>query len=110
MKNEIMPAVKRIVNHPLFIGTIYLLLIPIFAFIYWNNPQSWSDTLTPIKSIYFSVVTITTLGFGDIYPVNDIARILTAIESVIGIVIIGFFLNRRNNPLACQWYEQWLCQ
>jgi hypothetical protein len=19
-------------------------------------------------------------------------------------------LNRRNNPLACQWYEQWLCQ
>ena len=23
---------------------------------------------------------------------------------------IDFVLTRKNKPLACQWYEQWLCQ
>ena len=70
-----------------------MLLIPVFAVIYSLNPQFWSEPLTFIQSIYFSVVTVTTLGYGDIVPITDAARILTAIESIIGIVIIGIFIN-----------------
>jgi hypothetical protein len=42
---------------------------------------------------YFSAVTITTLGFGDITPMSDLARALVAIESIMGILLIGLFLN-----------------
>ena len=47
-----------------------------------------------IDAIYFSVVTITSLGFGDIYPNASIwAKMLVVLESIGGILIIGFFLN-----------------
>ncbi len=46
-----------------------------------------------IQSIYFSVITITTLGYGDFSPKNDTGMVLTSIESILGILIIGFFLN-----------------
>lgn len=38
-----------------------------------------------IGSIYFSVVTMTTLGYGDIIPIKDISRIAIIIQSLIGI-------------------------
>jgi len=38
-----------------------------------------------IGSIYFSVVTITTLGYGDIIPIKDISRIAIIIQSLMGI-------------------------
>lgn len=44
-------------------------------------------------SMYYSVVTITTLGFGDISPNSLPSIILTLIESILGIIFIGFFLN-----------------
>lgn len=43
--------------------------------------------------MYFSTVTITTLGYGDISPKNDFGRLITATESVLVIILIGLFLN-----------------
>lgn len=34
--------------------------------------------------IYFSLVTITTLGYGDIVPTTNLARSLATLEAVIG--------------------------
>jgi len=42
---------------------------------------------------YFSAVTITTLGFGDITPVTSAARAVTGSLAVVGVVLIGLFLN-----------------
>ena len=45
------------------------------------------------RMLYLSAITITTLGFGDITPVSESARLLIALEAVLGIVVIGLFLN-----------------
>jgi len=45
------------------------------------------------RMFYFSAVTITTLGYGDIVPITNKSRILVAAESILGIVLIGLFLN-----------------
>lgn len=52
-----------------------------------------ADDWSFLKSVYFSVVTITTLGYGEITPKSDIGMILASTEAIIGIVIIGLFLN-----------------
>lgn len=83
----------RILHSPMTIGGIYLLLIPAFAVVYWFNPQFWIKPLSVVQSAYFSVVTITTLGYGDIAPQTESARILAALEALLGILTIGFFLN-----------------
>lgn len=78
---------------PKIYGGAYLLLIPVFGILYWLYPGFWEKPLTLIQSLYFSVITITTLGYGDISPQTEIARILTALEALSGIVLIGLFLN-----------------
>jgi hypothetical protein len=45
------------------------------------------------RFLYFSVVVITTLGFGDIVPLTDAARLWVASESLLGVILIGLFLN-----------------
>jgi hypothetical protein len=69
------------------------MLVPAFGVIYYLNPSFWKEPLTIVQSVYFSVVTITTLGYGDITPQTELARILSALEAGLGIVTIGLFLN-----------------
>jgi hypothetical protein len=45
------------------------------------------------RFLYFSTVTITTLGYGDIVPSSDRARLLVACESILGILVAGLFIN-----------------
>jgi hypothetical protein len=85
--------VNSIINKPVWIGSIYISSIPIFGLLYYFNPSFWTEPLTFIQSVYFSVVTITTLGYGDITPQTEMARALTALESILGIILIGLFLN-----------------
>ncbi len=41
------------------------------------------------KSVYWATVSLTTVGYGDIYPVTTIGRIVTMISSALGIAIIA---------------------
>lgn len=43
--------------------------------------------------IYFSAVTITTLGYGDILPNSAIVRFMVIIETILGVIIIGLFTS-----------------
>jgi hypothetical protein len=46
-----------------------------------------------LRMLYFSAITITTIGYGDIVAITPWARTLVGCEAVLGIVIIGLFLN-----------------
>ena len=45
------------------------------------------------RMTYFSVVVATTLGFGDIVPETDGARIAVAAEAILGVMFAGMFLT-----------------
>lgn len=45
------------------------------------------------RMFYFSVITQTTLGYGDIVPISDRARTLVGAQSILGIILVGLFLN-----------------
>lgn len=53
---------------------------------------------SPIRFYYLSAVTITTLGYGDIVPVTDLARFYLATEAIFGVIIFGLFLNAIARP------------
>ena len=80
-------------GRPQHYGLVYLSLIPIYAALYYLFPSIIGSERSYIECLYFSTVTITTLGYGDITPVDEIGQIVTASESLLGVVSIGLFLN-----------------
>ncbi|MCH5225330.1 MAG: two pore domain potassium channel family protein [Muribaculaceae bacterium] len=77
---------------------IYVCITPIFALIYWGLPDGQfripDGGGTDYGSwLYYSIVTITTLGFGDYTPAHPGAQAVTAVEVMCGLIFLGFFLN-----------------
>ena len=44
-----------------------------------------------IDAFYMAVITITTVGFGEIYPLSEIGRLFTIGLILVGFVVLGFF-------------------
>jgi voltage-gated potassium channel len=42
------------------------------------------------ESLYFSIVTLSTVGYGDIVPMTDAIRLIVAVEVVIGVMLLLF--------------------
>lgn len=51
------------------------------------------EKLSWLDSVYFSVITLTTVGYGDITPHTDQGKIFTIFYVIVGIGIIGTFAN-----------------
>ncbi len=83
---------------PVYWIMLYVGLVPVFALIYWMLPDAQfripDHAATDYGSwLYYSIVTISTLGFGDYTPAHGWAQAVTAVEVMCGLIILGFFLN-----------------
>ena len=43
---------------------------------------------------YFSYVTLTTLGYGDIVPISPLARSLAVLEALTGVLFLAVLISR----------------
>ena len=50
------------------------------------EPQSFGNYF---DAVYWATVSLTTVGYGDIYPVTTLGRIITMISSIFGIAIVA---------------------
>jgi voltage-gated potassium channel len=48
----------------------------------------------PFSALYFSFVTLSTVGYGDITPVSNGARVLAILESTTGMLYVGVLIAR----------------
>lgn len=83
---------------PWVYGSLYLALVPIFGAVYTFLPNMAfnHEDMDLLDAMYFSAITVTTTGFGDVTPTNTFTRGLVMVEAVIGVVLIGLFLNAIN--------------
>jgi hypothetical protein len=69
------------------------LLIFLFAAIYvvteHSNPGSFSEPISRIDAIYFTVTVFATVGFGDIAARSELARILVTVQMLADLLLIG---------------------
>ena len=93
-----MEPIRNIFKNPLLFVFLYILTIPIFAIFYYCFTELSQFEFT--DSLYFSVVTITTLGYGDITPQIDITKFLASSEAILGIVLVGLFLNALSHRIS----------
>ncbi len=99
----------------LFIGTlfssIYILIEIVFPGSFLITNAAGKPLTVSLENIsrlfgYFSFVTLTTLGYGDIVPIKDLSRTMAWIEAFIGQIylaviiarLVGMYIVQSNRP------------
>lgn len=72
----------------LFIGTVLILVSILGAVMYLIEPPESGFTNIP-KGIYWSIVTLTTVGYGDIAPITPLGQIVASFIMIMGYGIIA---------------------
>lgn len=84
------------------IAAVYVL---VSALVIFNAEPSTFPTF--FDAIYWAVVSLTTMGYGDIYPVTAVGRVITMLSSILGIAVVampasiitaGFMEEIENKP------------
>jgi len=75
---------KKVLGAVAAMAVAYIL---VSALIVFNaEPQSFN---TFFEAVYWATISLTTVGYGDIYPVTTIGRVITMLSSIFGVAIIA---------------------
>ncbi len=83
-------AVRRGLSDPQFRALAFLVVVLLASgtLFYWRF-EDW----TLIDSLYFSVITLTTVGYGDLAPSTTPSKVFTIVYVLIGLGILVSFLS-----------------
>ncbi|NUR07535.1 MAG: two pore domain potassium channel family protein [Nocardioidaceae bacterium] len=77
--------------------TTFPIVILLFATTYFvygeREPANFSESMTRVDSLYFTVTVFATVGFGDITAVSQSARGLVTLQMVVDLVLIGLVVR-----------------
>ncbi len=74
-------------------GAWTLVIALAFAGAYGLVDVDFGDYPTALSPIYYSVVTLTTLGYGDVLPASQAAQVLVIAQVIVGYVMLGGLLS-----------------
>ena len=85
---EIIVDVIRTQREPLVaVGSLAVGYVLISALVIFNvEPDTFGSFF---DAVYWATVSLTTMGYGDIYPVTTIGRVVTMLSSFVGIAIVA---------------------
>jgi voltage-gated potassium channel len=73
-------------------ATVYLMILFFDPYAFSGLPShDWSGSFSAMA--YFSFVTLTTIGYGDITPVNSVARVLVYLEAISGLFYMAIIVS-----------------
>jgi hypothetical protein len=82
--HRVQGAIVLYLNFALFFFTIYRLIVVLSPDAFKGLPPAGTEHGSGAALLYFSFVTLTTVGYGDITPLHPMARDMANLESVIG--------------------------
>src|SRR4029453_16967411 len=84
----------------------YLMLGLLWTMAYWlvdqltpgafsfNTTSGTEETMAGFNAFYFSFITLSTVGYGDITPVSKVARMLATTEAITGLLYVAVLIAR----------------
>ncbi len=83
----IIKVIKNSKDALLAVCTLAIGYILVSALVVFNVESESFETF--FDAVYWATVSLTTVGYGDIYPVSTIGRIITMVSSMFGIAIVA---------------------
>jgi voltage-gated potassium channel len=79
-----------LVRQPQYRSLLYwILLLLLVGTVFYVRVEGWR----PLDSLYFCVISLATVGYGDFSPVTDAGKLFTIFYVLIGFGMLATFLN-----------------
>lgn len=85
--------IRIIIASVILIIMIILNLYLAVVLINSGNPHSFTNNPTNFDLFYFTIITFTTIGYGDITPVTYLAKIVTMLIAITSVICISVFIS-----------------
>ena len=79
-------------------GLLYLLIVK--GLVYFETQDSSSNIKTVVDGLWFSLITLTTVGYGDYYPVSAGGKIIGILIILSSIGVLGYLIGRISNAIS----------
>lgn len=100
---------KSIYGLKLMIILIIIVMVFSSSILYQLEKGVREDGTEPYTSIpstfYWSIVTITTVGYGDIYPITNLGKLFAGFTMILGIILIALPITIISTNFARTWDE-----
>jgi voltage-gated potassium channel len=78
-------------------ATVIPLFLVLFSWIYLtmssSDPAAFGGHLSRVSALYFTVSVFSTVGFGDITPKTDVARLVTSVQMMADLAVIALVVR-----------------
>jgi len=77
-------------EYGLVLGLVAVTMLISSSLLYWAEADAQPDKFGSIpRALWWSIVTLTTVGYGDVYPVTPMGRTFAAILALTGVMLIA---------------------
>lgn len=87
------PALRAVEAFASAIPLFVLLFASAYVVLDGARPGTFSEPMSRVDALYFTVTVFATVGFGDIAPVSATARVLVTVQMVADLLVLGLLVN-----------------
>ena len=69
---------------------ITAVIMVVSGMVFYSSVEGWGL----IDSLYFCVITLTTIGYGDMHPTSPLSKLFTVFYVLVGIGVLVAFINK----------------
>jgi voltage-gated potassium channel Kch len=77
---------------PILVALAFSCLVSAFIVYHVERRTCGTKISSFMDSLYLVWITMTTVGYGDVYPVTSIGKIVVCIDALLGLVLIGMII------------------
>ena len=94
---QFIKAIWNGLKDPEFRALLFLVVLTLFfGSIFYAKVEGWSL----IDAFYFSFITLTTIGYGDLSPTTPLSKLFTVIYVIVGLgILLGFVETVAKNAI-----------
>ena len=100
------------INKEILFAVAVVAVLVLCGTLFFSKYEEWTYT----DSFYFSTMTLTTIGYGDLVPTNNVTKIAASVYSIIGVgavlyllgsVIGGYLVSKEKalEKLFIRWHD-----
>lgn len=93
------PAIRAVEALTMTLLVVIVIFATLAVEIEAQSPGSYSEPLTKLDGIYFSVTTLATVGYGDITPVTQYARGVGIAQMLANLAVLGLAVRLLTSAL-----------